>query len=135
MMLFVKQKTAYEMRISDWSSDVCSSDLVDVGDVVALEEVARHGLDFCGRDHLAGAVDDAVVGAVAAQENGFAAQEHGRPAGCSVVALADLGVEADRAELRVGLRSREGAVRPPQPGAARGQGDEAVAGAKGRGPG
>src|SRR3546814_16417261 len=25
---FFKQKTAYEMRISDWSSDVCSSDLV-----------------------------------------------------------------------------------------------------------
>src|SRR3546814_15894553 len=27
--VFFKQKTAYEMRISDWSSDVCSSDLVD----------------------------------------------------------------------------------------------------------
>src|SRR3546814_8654590 len=27
--LFFKQKTAYEMRISDWSSDVCSSDLQD----------------------------------------------------------------------------------------------------------
>src|SRR3546814_6947664 len=27
MFLFFKQKTAYEMRISDWSSDVCSSDL------------------------------------------------------------------------------------------------------------
>src|SRR3546814_7298083 len=26
-VLFFKQKTAYEMRISDWSSDVCSSDL------------------------------------------------------------------------------------------------------------
>src|SRR3546814_12063492 len=26
-ILFCKQKTAYEMRISDWSSDVCSSDL------------------------------------------------------------------------------------------------------------
>src|SRR3546814_5440211 len=26
---FFKQKTAYEMRISDWSSDVCSSDLSD----------------------------------------------------------------------------------------------------------
>src|SRR3546814_6978867 len=26
-MVFFKQKTAYEMRISDWSSDVCSSDL------------------------------------------------------------------------------------------------------------
>src|SRR3546814_9385424 len=32
---FFKQKTAYEMRISDWSSDVCSSDLVIVegGDI------------------------------------------------------------------------------------------------------
>src|SRR3546814_8992133 len=28
--LFFKQKTAYEMRIRDWSSDVCSSDLQDV---------------------------------------------------------------------------------------------------------
>src|SRR3546814_16728256 len=28
LFFFFKQKTAYEMRISDWSSDVCSSDLV-----------------------------------------------------------------------------------------------------------
>src|SRR3546814_4353196 len=28
MFFFFKQKTAYEMRISDWSSDVCSSDLI-----------------------------------------------------------------------------------------------------------
>src|SRR3546814_18897276 len=28
-VFFFKQKTAYEMRISDWSSDVCSSDLSD----------------------------------------------------------------------------------------------------------
>src|SRR3546814_3212026 len=28
MFFFFKQKTAYEMRISDWSSDVCSSDLM-----------------------------------------------------------------------------------------------------------
>src|SRR3546814_1472807 len=39
-MVFIclfKQKTAYEMRISDWSSDVCSSDLVTTGtlDVVS----------------------------------------------------------------------------------------------------
>src|SRR3546814_14343431 len=27
MIIFFKQRTAYEMRISDWSSDVCSSDL------------------------------------------------------------------------------------------------------------
>src|SRR3546814_5920228 len=31
LVFFFKQKTAYEMRISDWSSDVCSSDL-SVGD-------------------------------------------------------------------------------------------------------
>src|SRR3546814_14491249 len=29
MFFFFKQKTAYELRISDWSSDVCSSDLPD----------------------------------------------------------------------------------------------------------
>src|SRR3546814_8130838 len=28
LVFFFKQKTAYEMRISDWSSDVCSSDLI-----------------------------------------------------------------------------------------------------------
>src|SRR3546814_16259928 len=28
LFFFFKQKTAYEMRISDWSSDVCSSDLL-----------------------------------------------------------------------------------------------------------
>src|SRR3546814_2793788 len=31
MFFFFKQKTAYEMRISDWSSDVCSSDLLPKG--------------------------------------------------------------------------------------------------------
>src|SRR3546814_6369007 len=34
---FFKQKTAYEMRISDWSSDVCSSDLVAVYFVTASD--------------------------------------------------------------------------------------------------
>src|SRR3546814_5763491 len=36
-LFFFKQKTAYEMRISDWSSDVCSSDLLD--QLVVLDEV------------------------------------------------------------------------------------------------
>src|SRR3546814_2004938 len=75
LFFFFKQKTAYEMRISDWSSDVCSSDLlfVDVLDVAlalvlgdgvahvvdveaqrlgevveALELQARQGLDHGG---------------------------------------------------------------------------------------
>src|SRR3546814_299816 len=35
-LFFFKQKTAYEMRISDWSSDVCSSDLVGQGHEIAI---------------------------------------------------------------------------------------------------
>src|SRR3546814_1277964 len=35
---FFKQKTAYEMRISDWSSDVCSSDLtIEAGEVITYQ--------------------------------------------------------------------------------------------------
>src|SRR3546814_705186 len=43
---FFKQKTAYEMRISDWSSDVCSSDLRDprIGDLV--RHLNRHVAAF-----------------------------------------------------------------------------------------
>src|SRR3546814_5698950 len=38
-VFFFKQKTAYEMRISDWSSDVCSSDLFgQVEDRLALDQ-------------------------------------------------------------------------------------------------
>src|SRR3546814_10453232 len=36
LFFFFKQKKAYEMRISDWSSDVCSSDLDLLGDGVEL---------------------------------------------------------------------------------------------------
>src|SRR3546814_16163679 len=41
-VFFFKQKTSYEMRISDWSSDVCSSDLSDVQDFLD-----RNGGDPC----------------------------------------------------------------------------------------
>src|SRR3546814_5348094 len=40
-VVFFKQKTAYEMRISDWSSDVCSSDLAAVA--VAQVHAVRVG--------------------------------------------------------------------------------------------
>src|SRR3546814_7923531 len=35
-VFFFKQKTAYEMRISDWSSDVCSSDLISLLGAMAI---------------------------------------------------------------------------------------------------
>src|SRR3546814_6640656 len=41
VLFFFKQKTAYEMRISDWSSDVCSSDLT--GDERRLQSGAGLG--------------------------------------------------------------------------------------------
>src|SRR3546814_1230990 len=44
---FFKQKTAYEMRISDWSSDVCSSDLRDRD---AAGRMAAERLHARGRD-------------------------------------------------------------------------------------
>src|SRR3546814_3531145 len=48
MFCCFKQKTAYEMRISDWSSDVCSSDLIgkpgDRDDVACVSFLHRHAL-------------------------------------------------------------------------------------------
>src|SRR3546814_7007170 len=49
LCFFFKQKTAYEMRISDWSSDVCSSDLL------------RRWVQVCP---LHGAHEDAALGIV-----------------------------------------------------------------------
>src|SRR3546814_8097490 len=42
---FFKQKTAYEMRISDWSSDVCSSDLSRLFEGSARLDIAGDRLD------------------------------------------------------------------------------------------
>src|SRR3546814_5895377 len=42
VIFFFKQKTAYEMRISDWSSDVCSSDLQYEVDVANRTQVFRN---------------------------------------------------------------------------------------------
>src|SRR3546814_12895024 len=52
MFFFFKQKTAYEMRISDWSSDVCSSDL---GRATSLALAARGAFVWVTDFDLAGA--------------------------------------------------------------------------------
>src|SRR3546814_3591392 len=51
-VFFFKQKTAYEMRISDWSSDVCSSDLIRA---VVVADLHLHVA------HRAAAVDDRAI--------------------------------------------------------------------------
>src|SRR3546814_9947815 len=48
-VFFSKQKTAYEMRISDWSSDVCSSDLLLLG---GTGEALRLARELEGNDRL-----------------------------------------------------------------------------------
>src|SRR3546814_10301272 len=62
LFFFFKQKTAYEMRISDWSSDVCSSDLHELrttrgrlaalGDDPAVLLLELHAVDEVGREQV-----------------------------------------------------------------------------------
>src|SRR3546814_10155074 len=44
LILLFKQKTAYEMRISDWSSDVCSSDLVVLDQKLVEKHAKKMGI-------------------------------------------------------------------------------------------
>src|SRR3546814_7493626 len=56
ILFFVKQKTAYEMRISDWSSDVCSSNLAVVAAILHLQKGA--GMFGEGARHMGGGLAD-----------------------------------------------------------------------------
>src|SRR3546814_19707030 len=56
MLFFFKQKTAYEMRISDWSSDVCSSDLWSTTAIDISESRLARLRDNLARTHLAAEV-------------------------------------------------------------------------------
>src|SRR3546814_9149088 len=58
LVFFFKQKTAYEMRISDWSSDVCSSDLVGLAVLVG-----DHAHDLVAAHFRLEAAADAAIGA------------------------------------------------------------------------
>src|SRR3546814_3855972 len=49
VFFFFKQKTAYEMRISDWSSDVCSSDLAVVIAQAASSGACKAALSISNR--------------------------------------------------------------------------------------
>src|SRR3546814_3934744 len=96
VVFFFKQKTAYEMRISDWSSDVCSSDL---GHERGDEESG-------GRQGLPGMADDAGVrGHLLQPAAGFllafqAPGHSGRPDGRGIPELAGRVPVDDRSEER-----------------------------------
>src|SRR3546814_2120493 len=76
-VFFFKQKTAYEMRISDWSSDVCSSDLiaegagVDLHDEPVVEAHPRHHGQHMRAKQLGVGRADFVAGDAREQRLGF----------------------------------------------------------------
>src|SRR3546814_829573 len=78
LCFFFKQKTAYEMRISDWSSDVCSSDL--------RNQIEPHRLHVGGERAFAPELAEAVAGAV----EGRQIEEHAFLVADRDVGLADL---------------------------------------------
>src|SRR3546814_859782 len=49
---FFKQKTAYEMRISDWSSDMCSSDLYRYADIEVVNAIFARQIGGAGQNPL-----------------------------------------------------------------------------------
>src|SRR3546814_12005696 len=116
LFLFFKQKTAYEMRISDWSSDVCSSDLR-----AAATAALKRGLASFGRGNVSGALAAAQEATIADESWGlahaFAARLH----------LAQGDGDAAEAEIARALRTGFAARRTPHllaaaRSAARGQG-------------
>src|SRR3546814_10200036 len=79
LVFFFKQKTAYELRISDWSSDVCSSDLCADHDGVA--ERLRRDTDTARDDaRLAAAAGAGLQRAALAAGAGAEIAGHRRPA-------------------------------------------------------
>src|SRR3546814_10881619 len=81
---FFKQKTAYEMRISDWSSDVCSSDLIKSDGFVrqalgqALEDVLLARRESRDEDSRIGRPARPAFGIGKALKGGFDGRDQGR---------------------------------------------------------
>src|SRR3546814_6216810 len=116
-LCFVKQKTAYEKRISDWISDVCSSDLPGAQrQHIALELVAHHAGDHLGHaldgfkhyipdepianHHIDRALADIVALDVAVEIQAAGTQQLGRLLDY-LVALGDLFADVEQTHRRM----------------------------------
>src|SRR3546814_19227894 len=100
-LFFFKQKTAYEMRISDWSSDVCSSDL-DGQDRTAFADAAVVGIGGAAQ-----AGENAVAFVLRAE--GKIGAAHGAHQHMHEIAHAGA-LDAERSLLAAGLEDLHGAV-------------------------
>src|SRR3546814_15566150 len=100
---FFKQKTAYEMRISDWSSDVCSSDLIALAGALADAHPARrHGGDRIGQ-----AAAPAVVEGRRGRHDDAAAQLFGGLIGGGAqLAQIDAELRVEGAQAEIGRAAR-----------------------------
>src|SRR3546814_4352336 len=98
VFFFFKQKTAYEMRISDWSSDVCSSDLSALLRSVCADREIIAAIPDCRRREA-----DARRGQTAGQRlRRGDAQGCQQPLdGCLSAAAQDLGCAQDRKSTRL----------------------------------
>src|SRR3546814_8313142 len=74
VFFFFKQKTAYEMRISDWSSDVCSSDLA----APAVPDIGDYAEHQHRQDNRVGRMERRLDARVAVP---FVAERHADPGG------------------------------------------------------
>src|SRR3546814_4827809 len=61
-LFFFKQMTSYELHFSDWSSDVCSSDLPPELLIELVARAGAHALEVSGREELLKLVEHEVVG-------------------------------------------------------------------------
>src|SRR3546814_20971307 len=112
-LFYFKQKTAYEMRISDWSSDVCSSDLIEhaviAGDATVAGLHADDGDDVFGgyagvRGHALQGVAVAQVEVAAAFDAGVGHEDR------AVVSPAAYFFRRARHRVEIGRASGRGSV-------------------------
>src|SRR3546814_6722434 len=107
-MFFFKQETAYEMRISDWSSDVCSSDLRTIASQAALSRFVVTEL----RPGTETSSDDEIVDYI--RQSG---QTSYHPIGTCKMGNDDLAVVDDRLRVRGidRLRVVDASIMPTMP--------------------
>src|SRR3546814_1764492 len=104
MFFFFKQKTAYEMRISDWSSDVCSSDLpayMGIGPVPATANALRRaGLTVADLDVIEANEAFAAQACAVSRELGFDPAKV-NPNGSGISLGHPIGATGDRKSTRL----------------------------------
>src|SRR3546814_18212038 len=115
VFFFFKQKTAYDMRISDWSSDVCSSDLQLGQHLRGVQQSAAAADDDAFLDRGAGGVHrvfDAILTLLHLDLGGAADTQHRHAAGelrQPLLQLLPVVVRGGLLGLRADLRAAPGA--------------------------